>query len=141
MRELDLAIDHVALNVEDLGRAVAFYKALLQPLGLELVAEVPANVTGSVDCAGFGRGRKSSFWLAEGGPTTPRTHIAFRTETREQVAAFHAAGLEAGGRDNGAPGVREAYHPDYFAAFVFDPEGHNIEAVSFEESLKMEQSA
>ena len=73
--------------------------------------------------------RPPFFWLARAGRTTPHLHIAFRAEERAQVDAFYAAAMAAGGRDNGGPGLRELYHPSYYAAFVLDPEGHNIEAV------------
>ncbi|MHA1549069.1 MAG: VOC family protein [Alphaproteobacteria bacterium] len=130
--ELGLVLDHVSLSVGNLERAKAFYLPALASLGLELVGEVPADVSGTVSFAGFGIGRKGSFWLAENGRTTPPTHVCFRAESRAMVDAFHAAGLAAGGRDNGGPGIREIYHRDYYAAFVFDPEGHNIEAVTFQ---------
>lgn len=123
--ELRLVLDHVSHAVEDLETARAFYEKLLQPLGLELVADFPAST-------GFGIGRKSSLWLVEKGRQTPATHLCFRARTRAEVRAFHEAGLAAGGTDNGPPGVRAVYHPAYYAAFVLDPEGHNIEAVCFE---------
>jgi catechol 2,3-dioxygenase-like lactoylglutathione lyase family enzyme len=130
--ELKLRIDHVSLSVEDVERARDFYQQLLAPLGLELVAEYSEDVAG-VAVAGFGIGRKGSFWLAESGKQTPQFHGCFRADSRADVRAFHEAGLAAGGEDNGAPGIREIYHPDYYAAFVLDPEGHNIEAVTFEQ--------
>lgn len=130
--ELTPRLDHVSLSVEDLDRGVAFYTPLLEALGLERVAELGPEVAGSVSCAGFGVGRKSQLWLAETGRQSPRAHLCFRARSRAEVRAFHAAGLAAGGTDNGAPGVRELYHPAYYAAFVLDPEGHNIEAVCFE---------
>ena len=80
--------------------------------------------------AGFGRGDRPSFWIeSQGTPVTGRLHIALDAETREQVDAFHAAALSAGGRDNGAPGLRPMYEPDYYGAFVLDPDGNNMEAV------------
>ena len=129
--ELALTLDHVSLSVADLPRATAFYRALLAPLGLTLVGEYGAEQTGTVACAGFGRGRKGSLWLAASGLQTPQAHICLRAASRAEVPAFHAEGLAHGGRDNGAPGVRERYHPAYYAAFVLDPEGHNLEAVTF----------
>lgn len=130
--ELALALDHVTLSVADIGRAKAFYRAALAPVGLDVVGEVSAEQTGTVAYVGFGIGRKGQLWIAEKGPQTPATHICFRAPSREAVRAFHAAGLANGGSDNGAPGVREEYHSAYYAAFVTDPEGHNIEAVCFE---------
>jgi catechol 2,3-dioxygenase-like lactoylglutathione lyase family enzyme len=132
MDELNLAIDHVSLSVEDLARARSFYAPALAPLGLEKVGEVTAEQSGSVAFIGFGIGRKGSLWIGQHGRQTPVTHVCFRAATRAAVRDFHAAAIAAGGTDNGAPGPRPEYHPSYFAAFVLDPEGHNIEAVCFE---------
>ncbi len=129
--ELKLTLDHVTLSVEDLPRARDFYRRLLEPIGLEIVAEVPASVA-DVPVVGFGIGRKGAFWLAESGRQTPAFHVCFRAPSRAAVRAFHEAGMAAGGSDHGAPGIREEYHPAYYAAFVLDPEGHNVEAVCFE---------
>jgi catechol 2,3-dioxygenase-like lactoylglutathione lyase family enzyme len=130
--ELELAIDHVTLSVAALPRARAFYSAVLAPIGLEVVGEVSAEQSGSVAFIGFGRGRKGQLWIAEDGPQSPATHICFRAASRAAVRAFHQVGLANGGKDNGSPGIREIYHPAYYAAFIIDPEGHNIEAVCFE---------
>ena len=130
--ELKMMIDHVSLSVADMDRAKRFYTAILTELGMELVGEVSAEQSGSVAYAGYGIGRKGQLWLAEDGQQTPSAHICFRTQSRNAVRAFHTAGLAHGGSDNGAPGIREIYHPEYYAAFVTDPEGHNIEAVCFE---------
>jgi len=130
--ELKMMLDHVSLSVVDLERAKRFYAAILAELDMELVGEVSAEQTGSVAHAGFGIGRKGQLWLSGHGPQTPHAHICFRAGSRKVVRAFHAAGLANGGTDNGAPGIREIYHPEYYAAFVTDPEGHNIEAVCFE---------
>jgi len=132
MNELNLTIDHITLSVADLDKAKGFYANVLAPLGLELVGEYSAEQSGNEAFAGFGIGRKGSFWIAESGQQTPQTHICFRASSRQAVRDFHAAALDAGGSDNGAPGIRELYHPAYYAAFVLDPEGHNIEAVTFE---------
>ncbi len=129
--ELRQALDHVSLSVADLPRAVAFYRAALAPLGLGVTMELGPEFTGTVASTGFGIGRKGNLWLAAFGAQTPKTHICFRARSRSEVRAFHEAALAAGGEDNGAPGVREIYHPEYYAAFVRDPEGHNIEAVTF----------
>ena len=131
MSELDLTIDHVTLSVEDLSRAKEFYSQALAPIGLGLVGEVTADQSGSVAFVGFGFGRKGSFWIAQSGRQTPTTHICFRAPTRAAVRGFHVAALAAGARDHGGPGPRPEYHPDYYAAFVLSPEGHNIEAVCF----------
>jgi len=133
MNELQLTLDHVTLSVSDMGRAKAFYTQALAPLGLSIVGEVSAEQGGSVAFVGFGFGRKGSFWVAESGQQSPPTHICFRALTREAVRAFHEAALAAGGQDHGAPGPRPEYHSAYYAAFVLSPEGHNIEAVCFEE--------
>ncbi len=131
MSELNLVVDHVSLSVKDLPRAKAFYLKALLPLGLELVGEVSAEQTGTVAFAGFGIGRKGSFWVSEHGRQTPIAHICFRAASRAAVRAFHEAALAAGAKDNGAPGTRPKYHQAYYAAFVLCPEGHNIEAVCF----------
>jgi catechol 2,3-dioxygenase-like lactoylglutathione lyase family enzyme len=118
-------LDHVGFAVSDYERSKAFYARALAPLGITLLWE-PAG-----QAAGFGKDGKRFFWIeAEGRPTQGRLHVAFAVEDRETVDAFYAAALEAGGTDNGAPGVREIYHPDYYGAYVLDPDGHNIEAVS-----------
>lgn len=135
MNELRLTIDHVTLSVEDLGRARAFYAASLAPLALTQVGEVSAEESGTVAFVGFGIGRKGSFWVAERGQQSPPTHVCFRAATCAAVRAFYAAALAAGGTDNGGPGPRAEYHPAYYAAFVLSPEGHNIEAVCFEEDV------
>ncbi len=129
--ELALTIDHVTLSVQDIDIACEFYTRLLATVGLQLVADLPAEVAG-VPFVGFGIGRKGTFWLAQRGTQTPAFHACFRVSTRAAVRAFHEAGLAAGGEDHGAPGVREIYHPAYYAAFILDPEGHNVEAVCFE---------
>jgi len=100
---------------------------------LALVAEVSAEQTGSVAMLGFGVGRKSSFWVAERGRQTPNAHICFRAQSRAAVRAFHDAALRGGAQDHGGPGTRPKYHSAYYAAFVLSPEGHNIEAVCFED--------
>jgi catechol 2,3-dioxygenase-like lactoylglutathione lyase family enzyme len=124
-------IDHVTLIVSDFGRSKAFYARTLEPLGVRCIMEFGK-------AAGFGRREKPDFWISEG-PTsfqtpdqialiTP-THVAFAARSRDEVDAFHAAALAAGGRDFGSPGLREVYHPHYYGAFVLDPDGHNVEAV------------
>lgn len=131
MDELALTIDHVTLSVADLGAAQAFYSAALAPLGLDLIAELTEEQTGAEARAAFGIGRKGQLWLVEKGRTTPPTHLCFRAKDRAAVNAFYHAALIAGGTCNGAPGIRHHYHPEYYAAFVSDSEGHNIEALCF----------
>lgn len=122
-------IDHTGVVVSDFSKSKAFYRAALAPLGYTLLAEIPAAVTGHVDVAGFGEAPKPDFWISSGDANQPAVHIAFRASSRATVDAFHAAALAAGGRDNGAPGLRPHYHANYYGAFVLDPDGHNVEAV------------
>ena len=123
-------IDHVGLGVADYPAAKSFYAAALAPLGYVLVMEVGADETGSgAPAAGFGAGGKPDFWIGGEGRTTPPLHVAITAATRAEVDSFYAAALAAGGVDNGAPGLRPHYHPNYYAAFVRDPDGHNLEAV------------
>ena len=122
-------IDHAGLVVSDFIRSRAFYTAALKPLGYALITEVPATLTGTVDFAGFGVPPKPDFWISHGTPNRPPIHVAFRASSRAAVDAFYITALAAGGRDNGPPGVRPHYHPNYYGAFVLDPDGHNIEAV------------
>jgi catechol 2,3-dioxygenase-like lactoylglutathione lyase family enzyme len=119
-----LVIDHIGVGARNYDESVAFYSRALAPLGLELVAETDTDHRS----AGFGYKGRDDFWIHEGRPVG-RSHIAFEAQSREQVDAFHAAGLEAGGRDNGAPGLRGEYSATYYAAYILDPNGNNIEAV------------
>jgi catechol 2,3-dioxygenase-like lactoylglutathione lyase family enzyme len=122
-------IDHTGLAVSDFSRSKAFYIAALAPLGYSILAEFPAAPTGSPDIGGFGEPPEPDFWIVGGTPNKPPIHVAFRVENRAKVRAFYEAALAAGAKDNGAPGIREHYHPNYYAAFVLDPDGHNVEAV------------
>jgi catechol 2,3-dioxygenase-like lactoylglutathione lyase family enzyme len=122
-------LDHVGFSVSDFSRAKAFYEAALRPLGLSLLTEVTAEQTGADAHAGFGAGGKPFFWIGTGDRAKGGTHVAFAAATRAEVDAFHRAALAAGGRDNGAPGLRPYYHQTYYAAFVLDPDGDNVEAV------------
>jgi catechol 2,3-dioxygenase-like lactoylglutathione lyase family enzyme len=117
-------IDHTGLLVTDLQKGRRFYEQALAPLGYAMLFEVPGGAG-----LGFGEPQKPDFWVGKGTPNTPRLHVAFRANTRAAVDAFYQAALAAGGTDNGAPGVRAHYHPNYYGAFVLDPDGHNIEAV------------
>lgn len=125
-------IDHTGVVVSDYAKSKAFYLAALAPIGYRLLAEIPAAVTGHTDVAGFGEPPKPDFWISAGSANQPPLHVAFRVASRELVDAFHRAAMVAGGRDNGAPGLRPHYHPSYYGAFVLDPDGHNIEAVCHE---------
>ena len=122
-------IDHTGISVSDFQASKAFYARALAAIGYELLAEIPASVTGRTDVAGFGERPKPDFWISKGTPNQPALHVAFRAESRAQVDAFYKAAIAAGGKDNGAPGLRPHYHPNYYGAFVLDPDGHNIEAV------------
>jgi len=121
-------IDHTGVTVSDFIRSKQFYASALAPIGYELLLELPAAVTGSTDVAGFGVRPRPDFWIARGTPNVPPVHVAFRAASRALVDAFYRAAIAAGGRDNGPPGVRPHYHPDYYGAFVLDPDGHNVEA-------------
>jgi catechol 2,3-dioxygenase-like lactoylglutathione lyase family enzyme len=115
--------DHVGLKVKDLDVSVRFYEAALAPLG---------HVLGPRDAEGAGLGPRDApaLWLGRAtGARGPGVHLAFTAPDHAAVDRFHAAGLEAGGRDNGAPGPRPDYGPRYYAAFLFDPDGNNVEAV------------
>lgn len=119
------ALDHIALATADYPTSLAFYLAALAPLGVttHMKFEGPDG-----NVAGLGSDQPF-LWIGDGGALTGRLHIALRADNRAQVDAFYAAAMAAGGRDNGAPGLRAHYHPSYYAAFVLDPDGHNIEAV------------
>lgn len=122
-------IDHTGVVVSNIDRSKEFYRAALAAVGYELLAEFPASVTGHTDVAGFGEMGKPDFWISKGSPNTPPIHVAFRASSRKMVDEFHRTAIQAGGRDNGKPGLRPHYHPSYYGAFVLDPDGHNIEAV------------
>ena len=122
-------LDHVGIPISDFARAKAFYAKALAPLGIGLLMEATPEQTDNGSAAGFGSDGNPYFWFGDDGAPGQHTHVAFVADSRAKVDAFHAAALAAGGRDNGAPGLRPHYHPDYYGAFVLDPDGHNIEAV------------
>ncbi|MDR3417872.1 MAG: VOC family protein [Nevskia sp.] len=124
-------LDHIGFSVPDLQRSKAFYQKALAPLGIGVIMELTAEQTGGDAHVGFGDGGKPYFWLGNhtGGALKGRLHVAFAADNRAAVDAFHRAALAAGGSDNGAPGLRPHYHPNYYGAFVLDPDGHNVEAV------------
>jgi catechol 2,3-dioxygenase-like lactoylglutathione lyase family enzyme len=125
------ALDHLMLVVSNYPASRAFYEKALAPLGMTCLIDFG-------QACGFGRGGKPEFWIGTGPASfhkpeqlkiiTP-THVAFAARSRAEVEAFHAAALEAGGKDFGAPGLRTHYHPKYYGAFVLDLDGHDIEAV------------
>ena len=121
-------IDHLDITVSDLARSETFYLRALAPLGVDLVYRNASNLTGG-QTIGFSASANPTFCIRSGGRATSPLHIAFSATSRTAVNAFHAAALAAGGRDNGAPGLRPYYASNYYAAFVVDPDGHNVEAV------------
>ncbi|MFN3508145.1 MAG: VOC family protein [Allorhizobium sp.] len=123
-------LDHIGLSVTDYPKAKAFYDAVMPAIGASCVMAVTAEETGGTyEGAGYGLDGKPSFWIGTGGRTKGSLHIAFVAESRAAVDAFYAAAIAAGGTDNGPPGIRAHYHPNYYGAFIFDLDGHNIEAV------------
>ena len=114
-------LDHIGIPVSDLARSKHFFVAALGPLGYKVLYDLEAAV-------GMGSQGFPAFWIDQGQPRGP-LHIAFSATDRGVVDAFYQAAIAAGGRDNGQPGIRADYHPDYYAAFVHDPDGNNIEVV------------
>ena len=123
-------IDHMGSTVSDIEKSKAFYSKTLAAFGYVLCKNGPDAISFGVR-EGHGKSADpgGDFWLSEGSPMTPRVHIAFNAASRADVDAFFAAGLAADGIDNGAPKLRTNYHPRYYAAFLLDPDGYNIEAV------------
>jgi catechol 2,3-dioxygenase-like lactoylglutathione lyase family enzyme len=123
-------IDHIGITVSNIEKSKAFYTKTLAALGYDLLKNSPRAVSFGVQ-KGHGKSADpgGDFWLSEGAPMAPRAHFAFNAASRADVDAFFAAGLAAEGTENGAPGLRAHYHPHYYAAFVLDPDGYNIEAV------------
>jgi len=125
-------IDHITLRVRDIAATRAFYAAALAPLGYRLAYD---EVHGEVGVLGFsfdapGEGAKIDTWFVDHvEPVSGPTHLCWKAATRAEVDAFYAAARAAGGADNGPPGLRAQYHPDYYGAFVLDPDGNNVEAV------------
>jgi catechol 2,3-dioxygenase-like lactoylglutathione lyase family enzyme len=117
-----MILDHIGYNVRDFAISKRFYDKALAPLG------IVALVQGE-GWAMMGRTGKPQFWFGAMGPAQTGLHIAFAAANREEVRGFHAAALGAGGKDNGGPGLRPQYHPNYYGAFAIDPDGNNIEAV------------
>ena len=116
--------DHVGLNVRDYAASRAFYERALAPLGYR-----PVMAFDEWKAVGLGTGDAPEFWISEREPFGTGTHLAFRVDDHATVDAFHEAALEAGGLDNGPPGLREHYHPTYYAAFIHDLDGNNVEVV------------
>lgn len=114
--------DHIGFNVSDFSRSKAFYVEALTPLGIGVALE-------GEGWAMLGRPGRPQFWIGSFKSSPGPIHIAFVADTREQVRRFYDAAIAAGGKDNGPPGLREHYHPNYYGAFVIGPDGHNLEAV------------
>jgi len=121
-------LDHAGFPVSDYARSKAFYLQALAPLGYALVMEVQQHEN-DAPAAGFGANGKPDLWIGGEGGLQRSIHIAIAAQDLAAVDAFYRAAIAAGGKDNGAPGLRPHYHPNYYAAFVLDPDGHNIEAV------------
>jgi catechol 2,3-dioxygenase-like lactoylglutathione lyase family enzyme len=121
--------DHLGFPVSNLQRAVVFYTKTLEPMGIKMLFEVTPQMTGEKDSHfGFGAERPQ-FWISSGKKPQSSVHVAFSAKDRKAVDSFYAAAIAAGGRDNGAPGLRPHYHEHYYGAFVHDLDGNNIEAV------------
>jgi catechol 2,3-dioxygenase-like lactoylglutathione lyase family enzyme len=118
-------LDHVGIKVSDYDRSLAFYREALATLGIDLLADM---TFGRDRVGGFGRER-TEFWISNGAQGRGETHVAFTAASRAEVHSFYSVALSMGGRDNGAPGPRPHYQPGYYAAYVLDPDGNNIEAV------------
>ncbi len=125
-------IDHVGVIVSDFSKSKVFYMEALAQTGHSKYVEVPGTQGIDAPTAGFCHADGSDFWIRQGDATSPPVHIAFRVTSRAAVDAFYEAAISAGGKDNGAPGLRPHYHANYYGAYVLDPDGHNIEAVCHE---------
>jgi catechol 2,3-dioxygenase-like lactoylglutathione lyase family enzyme len=120
-------IDHMGVGVKDYERSREFYRKTLSTLGYRLLQEIDGN-------AGFGTdGLKCGFWISKNQKLSIQVHFCFKAPTREAVRAFFEAALAAGGKEETPPGIVEEYHPSYYAAFVFDPDGYKIEALCLED--------
>ena len=126
-KEKGSMLHHIDFAVTNISRSCEFYERTLAPLGLTPAITV-TNSAGR-QLIGFGSLPDPEFWIRDGEPLRGRLHVAFQASSRAAVVAFHAAGLRAGGRDNGPPGLRPRYSEHWYAAFILDPDGHNIEAV------------
>lgn len=126
-------IDHTGFSVTNLEGSKIFYMRVLACLGHVARLEIPARAVGFGPAQpDEGSDPGGAFWITQGTPSTPRMHIAFTAKNKEEVEAFHSTALQIGGKDNGAPGYRPQYHPGYYASFILDPDGYNIEAVYHE---------
>jgi catechol 2,3-dioxygenase-like lactoylglutathione lyase family enzyme len=114
--------DHIGFGVTDYAASKAFYLKSLQPLGMDIVMDGEYGI-------GIGPKEKPELWLFQSSDKSAPLHLAFTAESRKQVQDFYRVAIEAGGKDNGGPGLRPHYHPNYYGAFVIGPDGHNVEAV------------
>jgi catechol 2,3-dioxygenase-like lactoylglutathione lyase family enzyme len=119
-------LDHITIRVSNIANTVIFYTAALAPLGYKIAFDQEFD---GIRVVGFSKDGKIDTWFTADKPVSGPVHLAFKADTREAVDAFYAAAMHAGGRDNGTPGIRPEYHESYYAAFVFDPDGNDIEAV------------
>lgn len=121
--------DHLGYDISNLEKSKDFYVAALKPLGISIIMELTPEMTGG-NYHGYGMGvDRPQFWIGVGHKAATGVHVAFAAKTRSDVDAFYTAAMAAGGKDNGAPGLRPHYHENYYGAFVLDPDGHNVEAV------------
>lgn len=118
-----MGFGHIGFGVKDLEKNKKFYKAAVAPLGLAALSQGKGYFS-----IGMAQKRKNLLWIVQGRVTSP-FHIAFEAKNKSEVDAFYNAAMKAGGKDNGAPGIRKQYSPNYYAAYVIDPNGHNVEAV------------
>ena len=121
-------VDHVILTVSNLRRSTAFYTLALKPLGISNFMDYKGN-DGHPDLKGFGDGKRAFFWLKEGKPEPQAVHVGFAAKDNAEVDAFYDAALAAGGKSRASPQTRREYYPGYYATWVLDPDGHDIEAV------------
>ncbi len=121
-------LDHLGICVSDMAASRAFYSAALAPLGYAALRNYTKEQTGSFEGTGFGVAPKPDFWIGNNGKPQSGVHICFQAKDRATVDAFYRAAMAAGAKNNGAPGIRAHYHANYYGAFVYDPDGNNVEA-------------
>jgi catechol 2,3-dioxygenase-like lactoylglutathione lyase family enzyme len=122
-------IAHVGILVSDIEKSKRFYTEALKPIGYQMLREYGVTSTRPAASAGFGQPPRADLWIYQGIASKTDVHIAFQVNERSLVDAFYQAAIAAGGKDNGKPGIRPQYNPNYYGAFVLDPDGNNIEAV------------
>jgi catechol 2,3-dioxygenase-like lactoylglutathione lyase family enzyme len=122
-------IAHVGIHVSDIERSKKFYSEALKPIDYQMIREYGVTPSRPAASAGFGESPRADLWIYQGKPNPAGTHIAFQVDKRALVDAFYRAAIAAGGQDNGGPGLRPQYNPNYYSGFVLDPDGYNIEVV------------